>query len=306
MRNKNGFTLIELLVVIAIIALLLSILTPALNSVKERAKRILCASRLRQWGIAVHAYAAANGKPMFMPKRWGEPSDSESGLPYPHYIATFPDYGNLSAYTSRPAEYMKSGEWNLFGINPYIEAFSKNFMEDGMATAMVTCPNCSGEFMQELIEANWYPDNVGEGFIEIAYQYWAGADRLHPGTDSSENVLRDLTLDVLSPKRLLMSEILNIDGGYWGLRYNHGKKGWSWGLGWITTVEPPPGHEKFDGQQDATGRSQLFGDGRVQWRPISVKFEDNLPSRDVPPGLLENKWNGPGSGWVNDWDVCWY
>ena len=50
---------------------------------------------------------------------------------------------------------MKSGEWNLFGINPYIDAFSRNFPEDGQATAMITCPNCSGEFMQDWIRSNW-------------------------------------------------------------------------------------------------------------------------------------------------------
>ena len=53
----SGFTLIELLVVIAIIALLLSILMPALNKVKEQARIIVCGSNLRQAGQGINAYA---------------------------------------------------------------------------------------------------------------------------------------------------------------------------------------------------------------------------------------------------------
>ena len=56
MRQKRGFTLIELLVVIAIIALLLSILAPALNLVKEKAKAIQCKSNLRGNGLAMKVY----------------------------------------------------------------------------------------------------------------------------------------------------------------------------------------------------------------------------------------------------------
>ncbi len=60
MGKRRGFTLIELLVVIAIIAVLMAILMPALNRVKEQGKRAVCLSNLKQLTMAWILYADDN------------------------------------------------------------------------------------------------------------------------------------------------------------------------------------------------------------------------------------------------------
>ena len=59
-RLKDGFTLVELLVVIAIIALLMSILLPALGRVRKQAKLVICQSNLRQWASCFAMYTDEN------------------------------------------------------------------------------------------------------------------------------------------------------------------------------------------------------------------------------------------------------
>jgi prepilin-type processing-associated H-X9-DG protein/prepilin-type N-terminal cleavage/methylation domain-containing protein len=83
-RNGRSFTLIELLVVVAIIALLISILLPALGAARAQGKAVVCLSNLKQLGMALYYYG----------QDFNEQPPPNRPYPYPGgpYCGTAPDY----------------------------------------------------------------------------------------------------------------------------------------------------------------------------------------------------------------------
>jgi prepilin-type processing-associated H-X9-DG protein/prepilin-type N-terminal cleavage/methylation domain-containing protein len=75
MRNTRAFTLVELLVVIGIIAVIVSLLLPAVSSVRQSAVSTACLSNLRQMAAAATDYAMRNGG-SYPPAQWRDPPNS--------------------------------------------------------------------------------------------------------------------------------------------------------------------------------------------------------------------------------------
>jgi prepilin-type N-terminal cleavage/methylation domain-containing protein len=117
MRRQSGFTLIELLVVIAIIAILVSLLLPAVQQVREAARKTECSNNLHNIGLALHGYEAAHKA--FPPGRMS------------------PDYAingaSQASYTSYPNT-INPGSWTGFRS---VHTFILPFMEQNNIYSMI-------------------------------------------------------------------------------------------------------------------------------------------------------------------------
>ncbi len=257
-ERSQGFTLIELLTVITVIGILAAMLLPALNTAREKGKRVGCASNLHQIGLAMFLFAADNQN--HLPSAYNNPypyitSAGVNGGQTLWYTALTNGYTSAKNFVCPDDVYTRqSGAPRSYAIvtadsNPGAPNTSATSLDQWIAGSRLTCPYLTNSSV--VIVAEYYSDNYqGTSYLPVL------------GDDAIPNYVY----------------VTGLVGG-----------GPLTGLGNPQAVPPLSKHDKGMAYRG----NFLFMDGHVEWvenPQLAPKCNDMFPTikavRNANPGLV--------------------
>ncbi len=254
--DKKAFTLIELLVVISIIALLLTILLPSLQKVKQIARRTVCKSNLRQLGVSLLLYA----------------EDYKGKFPYKNELA--PANPNQYYIEGRPVESDHRWIWDGYLDGYKLKELGERHDDYDYAPEVMYCPS---SVTTDLKHGNNWPRVTSYNFnaYQISYDYFNIGAQIDNGNYRWLGNEKMPTNSYLPGYIPLMGDICIYRGGsspYFRIA-NHFKSG----------------AKEFVYDEEPEGLSNVRIDGSVFW----YKYSDTEPFFGVPDYEQENYWGKP-------------
>ena len=209
MKKRSGFTLIELLVVIAIIAILMAILMPALNRVKEQARGVACMSNQKTLGMAYVMYTDEN----------------DSGMP--GGMARFAPTNGIPPWVMPPLAY-QGGTISGKGSGPVTIEERYNGLREGALWPYIKdvgAYHCPGDERLKQGTSN------GRDLQHLLFRSYSLPDFLRATARTDPRKLTDFTSP--ADKLLFVEEIYDAPGSV-----NHNVDGWSYNPGTNSLWDP--------------------------------------------------------------------